>query len=295
MLVAITGATGLIGTTLVRAFERDGHSVRRFTRTPRRPGDFAFDPARGTLDRAALEGADAVVHLAGEPIAQRWTPEVRRRIRESRVNGTRLLADAIAGLPAKPRVLVSGSAVGIYGDRGDEILTEVSGPGDDFLAEVCVGWEAAAEPARAAGVRVVHPRMGVVLDRTGGALARMVPPFKLGFGGPTGSGKQWVSWVGAPDAVGAIRHAIDTASIAGPMNVVSPSPVTNREFTATLGRVLHRPTLFPTPPLALRVLYNEMADATLLASQRAMPEVLQRSGFVFACKDVEAGLREALR
>ena len=295
MLVAITGATGLIGTTLVESFLRDGHTVHRLTRSPRHPGDFAFDPARWALDADALTNADAVIHLAGEPIAQRWTSAVRRRIRDSRVQGTALLAETIAGLAARPRVLVSGSAVGYYGDRGDEILTETSSPGDDFLADVCVAWEAAAEPARAAGVRVVYSRTGVVLDPGGGALHRMLPPFRLGIGGPTGSGRQWMSWIAVEDVVRALRHAIETPSVEGPMNVVGPAPVTNREFTKTLGRVLHRPALIRTPPLALRVMFNDMADATLLASQRAMPEVLRRSGFTFRCNDVESSLRAAVR
>lgn len=294
MRIAITGATGFIGTRLVAALEGNGHVVRRLTRRPRRPSDVTFDPARRVLDPQALEGIDAVVHLAGEPLAQRWTAEARRRIRESRVQGTRLVAETIASLATKPRVLVSGSAVGVYGDRGDELLTEASPLGSDFLADVVREWEAAAEPARAAGVRVVHPRMGMVLDRGGGALARMLLPFRLGVGGPTGSGRQWTSWISLHDAVAALRRLVDDDRLRGPVNVVGPAPVTNREFTRTLGRVLGRPTLIPTPPLALRLVYREMADATLLASQRAIPDVLQRNGFTFRHRDVEAAIRAGM-
>lgn len=293
-VVAITGATGFIGGALASALERDGHTVRRLTRSPRSPGEHAFDPARGVLDPRALDGADAVVHLAGEPLAQRWNDEVRRRIRDSRVDGTRLVVEALATLTRKPAVLVSGSAVGYYGDRGDDILTEESGPGRDFLAEVCVAWEKAAAPAADAGVRLVLARTGIVLDRRGGALEQLLLPFRLGVGGPTGSGRQWMSWISLDDTVAALRHALDTPTVSGPVNVVGPAPATNAEFMRALGRALHRPALLRTPPFALRLLYEEMADATLLASQRAMPEALRRAGFRHRHATLEAALRAAL-
>jgi len=294
MRIAITGATGFIGSSLVASLEADGHTVQRLTRHPQRPNDVAFDPARQLLDPHALEGVDAVVHLAGEVVAQRWTGAAKRRIRESRVDGTRLVAGTIAALAEKPKVLVSGSAIGYYGDRGDELLTEASAPGDDFLAEVCRAWEGAADAARAAGVRVVHPRTGVVLDRHGGALARMLPPFRLGLGGPTGSGRQWVSWISLADAVAGLRFAIDEVAIEGAMNLASAEPVTNRELTSALGRALNRPAVIPTPPIALRLVYREMADATLMASQRAFPVVLQRNGFSFRHPTIDVAMRAAL-
>lgn len=293
-VIAVTGATGFIGAALAAALERDGMTVRRLTRTPRAPGDFAFDPARQVLDPRALDGVTAVVHLAGEPLAQRWTDDVRQRIRASRVDGTRLLAEAVAKLGQGPRVLVSGSAVGYYGDRGDEVLTEESGPGADFLAEVCTAWEAAAAPAADAGVRLVYARTGVVLDRRGGALQQLLLPFRLGLGGPTGHGRQWMSWISLADTVAALRHALVTEIVSGPVNVVGPAPVTNAEFMRHLGRAMHRPALLRTPPFALRLLYNEMADATLLASQRAMPEVLRRTAFRHAHPTLDAALRTAL-
>lgn len=294
MLVAITGATGFIGSRLVASLEGDGHVVRRLTRRPRRHTDITFDPARHALDPRALDGVDAVVHLAGEEIAQRWDDAARARIRESRVQGTRLLAESIAAVVTKPRVLVSGSAIGIYGDRDDEVLTEESAAGEGFLAEVCRAWEAAAEPARAAGVRVVHPRTGLVLHRDGGALARMLLPFRLGVGGPTGSGRQWVSWISLADTVAALRFAIDEERLVGPVNLAGPAPVTNREFTRTLGRALRRPAFIPTPPFALRLVYGEMADATLMASQRALPAVLTRNGFAFRHATIAAAIEAAL-
>lgn len=294
MIVAITGATGFIGSALADTLAREGHTIRRLTRAPRGPDDFAFDPARRLLDPQALEGTDAVVHFAGEPIAQRWTGRAVRRIRESRVEGTRLVAETIAALQRKPRVLVSGSAIGIYGDRGDEVLTEASAPGGDFLGELAQAWERAAEPARGAGVRVAHPRTGIVLDRRGGAIARMLLPFRLGLGGRIGHGRQWWSWISLRDAVAALRFAVENDRLEGPFNLVGPAPATNREFTAALARVLRRPAVFPVPPLALRLVYRGMADATLLASQRAMPERLHGAGFAFRDRTLEAALRTAL-
>lgn len=294
MRVAITGATGLIGSALRASLAAKGHEVRRLTRRPRGAGDFAFDPAHKVIDTTGFEGVDAVVHLAGEPVAQRWTDAVRRRIRGSRVEGTRLVAEAVAAMVRPPRVLVSGSAIGFYGERGDETLLETSAPGDDFLSDVCVAWEAAAAPARDAGIRVVHPRTGVVLSPDGGALQRLLLPFRLGLGGRVGSGDQWMSWISLVDTVGALRHMIDDAGLAGPVNVTGPAPVTNAEFTRVLAAVLHRPAFIPVPAFALRIAFNEMADATLMVSQRALPERLEKSGFPFRHRSLEAALRAVL-
>jgi uncharacterized protein (TIGR01777 family) len=294
--VAVTGSTGLVGTALVRALAADGHRVVRLVRT--RPaaagGDVYWNPAKGEIDAAGLEGVDAVVHLAGESIAQLWTAERKRRIRESRVRGTRLLAEALAGLRGPPRVLVSGSATGFYGSRGDERLEEGAGPGTGFLADVAREWEAAAQPARARGIRVVHPRLGIVLSREGGALPKMLPPFRLGLGGKVGSGKQWLPWISEADVVGVLRFLMDTETLGGPVNTVAPGEVTNAEFTRTLGRVLGRPTFFPVPAAALRLATGEMGEQTLLASQRAVPAVLLRAGYRFRHPELEGALRAVL-
>lgn len=302
MKVIITGATGLIGSALVRSLLADGHEVTRLVRGGRKgapsPGvsDAEWDPAAGTADAAALEGCDGVVHLAGEPVAEgRWTDEKKRRIRESRVRGTRLVAETLAGLARKPRVLVSASATGYYGDRGAELLTEESAPGRDFLSEVCREWEAAARQAAEAGIRVVHPRIGVVLDADGGALPRMLTPFKMGVGGRLGSGRQYMSWITLPDVVSVIRRALEDEALRGPVNAVSPQPVTNEEFTKTLGRVLGRPTLFAVPEFAARLAFGEVADALLLSSQRVEPARLKEAGFSYADPELEGALRRVLK
>jgi uncharacterized protein (TIGR01777 family) len=294
--VAITGATGFIGSALVGALADAGYTVRRLVRSEgrRRAGDILWDPAGGRLDPRTLDGVDAVVHLAGEPIAQRWSAAAKRRIRDSRVRGTTLLATTIASLERPPRVLVSGSAMGIYGDRGDEQLDEASPPGRDFLAEVATEWEAATEPAARAGVRVVKTRTGLVLNPRGGALARLLLPFRLGVGGRIGSGRQWVSWIGLHDTVGAIMHALSNDTLSGPVNLGAPNPVTNAELAATLGRVLRRPAILPVPATALRLVFGEMGEATLLASQRMRPRRLLESGFVFDYPTLEAALRYEL-
>jgi uncharacterized protein len=235
-----------------------------------------------------------VVHLAGEPVAQRWTPDRKAAIRDSRVQGTSLLARTIAAVGGPRPVFLSGSAVGFYGDRGDELLDESSGPGTDFLATVCQEWEAATRPAADAGARVVLLRTGIVLHPDGGALERLLVPFRLGVGGPIGSGRQWMSWITLEDELRAIAHAMWTESVRGPVNLVAPTPVTNAEFAATLGRVLTRPALLPVPRFALELLYGEMADATILAGQRAMPRVLLGSGFGYAHPTLEQGLRALL-
>jgi uncharacterized protein (TIGR01777 family) len=295
--IAVSGASGFIGGALVLRLQQEGHRITRLVRRSAGPGEISWDPIRGRLDPTDLAGVDAVVHLAGENVGARWTARRKARIRDSRVLGTRLLSQALAELSRAPGVLVSASAVGIYGDRGDEILTESSPLGDrsrDFLVEVGEDWEAAADPARAAGMRVVHPRFGLVLGKEGGALKKMFPPFRLGLGGRLGSGSQWMSWIAIDDAVGAIRHALFTDTLHGPVNVTSPNPVTNLEFTRTFGRILGRPTPFPVPAAVLRVVLGEMADRTLLASARVMPTRLRSSGFRFEHADLPNALRHVL-
>ena len=295
MDVLISGATGLIGSALVADLEAGGHRTTRLTRSPRGPGDVLWDPMSGEIDASRLGGHDAVVHLAGESIAEgRWNQEKKRRIMESRERGTRLLAQTLAGLPVPPGVMVSISAVGYYGDRGDEVLTEESTPGSDFLAEVCKVWEAAADPAREAGIRVVHPRLGIVLSPEGGALGTTLPIFKLGGGGRIGNGRQWWSWVALDDVVGAILHALENGSVEGPVNVGSPNPLTNAQYTSVLGRVLNRPTIVPLPAPAARLALGEVADALLLASQRMEPAKLAATGYAFRYPELEGALRHLL-
>ena len=295
--VAITGATGLIGSALVSRLRGSGMRVRRLVRRARPDvlDDIVWDPMRGMLVPQDLEGADAVIHLAGEPIAHRWTDARKRAIRESRVRGTELIARTIAALDRKPRVLLSGSAVGCYGDRGDEVLDEESAPGTDFLADVAREWEAATVAAVDAGVRVVLLRTGIVLNPNGGALGRLLPPFRLGVGGPIGSGRQWMSWISLDDHLRAMEYAIASAELHGPANLVAPHPVTNAEFATTLGRVLARPAIVPVPSFALELVYGEMARATILAGQRALPKALLRAGFEFAHPTLEQALRFELQ
>jgi uncharacterized protein len=295
LTVAITGATGLIGRPLVASLVADGHVVRRITRSPREPGDFAWDPNAGRLDPRALDGADAVVHLAGENIADRWTSARKVEIRRSRELGTRLVAESIARTDPRPRVLVSSSAIGYYGDRGDELLDESSAPGDGFLADVCRVWEAATMPAADAGVRVVCARTGLVLTPRGGLLERLLLPFRLGLGGRLGDGRAWMSCIALDELVGAIRHAIATDALRGPANVVGPVPVTNAEFTEALARVLHRPAPTFVPKFALRLLLGaQQADEMALASQRVVPTALLASGYRFRYATVEDALRAVL-
>lgn len=296
MKILITGASGLVGHRLVPSLESKGHEVLRLVRNaPADPREVRWDPAKGTIDASALEGVDAAVHLAGENLAEgRWTEEKKRRIRESRVKGTRLISETLAGLARKPEVLVSASAVGFYGNRGREVLTEQSATGDDFLADVCREWEEATAAAERAGVRVVHLRFGVILSGEGGALKKMLFPFRMGVGGRLGSGEQYMSWITLDDAVGAIEHALENKTLRGPVNAVAPQPVTNREFTKAMGSTLSRPTIFPVPAFALRLLFGEMADATLLSSQRVEPARLKESGFVFKHPDIKSALKHVL-
>lgn len=294
MKILISGSRGLVGSSLAPFLTTGGHTVTRLVRGTAGPGEIAWDPAKGVADPARLEGFDAVVHLAGESIASRWSEAKKARIRESRVAGTRSLAEALVRCANPPKTLVCASAIGYYGDRGSETLTETSAPGKDFLAEVCREWEAAAEPARKKGIRVVSLRFGVILSPAGGALARMLTPFKMGAGGKLGSGAQYMSWLTIDDAVGMIHHAIATPSLAGPVNAVAPNPVTNSEFTKTLGRVLGRPTIFPMPAFAARLLFGEMADALLLSSARVEPAALAKSGYRFRHAELEGALRHVL-
>lgn len=293
MKVLITGATGFVGSPLVDLFTKSGDAVVRISRRAV-PGkdSIQWDPAAGKLEATPLEGSDAVIHLAGENIAAgRWTAAQKARIRDSRVLGTRLLAESLARLSRRPRVLVSASAIGYYGNRGDERLNENSGPGTGFLPEVCREWEAAAKPAADGGIRVVHLRVGLVLAPAGGALAKMLPPFQMGVGGIIGDGQQYMSWIALDDLLGVIRHAVVTGSMAGPVNAVAPQAVTNREFTKTLGQVLGRPTILPLPAFAARLAFGEMADGLLLSSSRVEPRNLLASGYVFRYPELEGALR----
>lgn len=293
MDVAITGSHGLIGSALADSLRLDGHRVVRVVRGEASgPGEVSWDPEAGTIDAAALEGVDAVVHLAGAGIGDhRWTDEHKRRVKESRTKGTATLARALAAMDRKPAALLSGSAIGYYGSRGDEVLTEVSAPGNDFLAEVCVAWEAETAPAADAGIRVVHLRTGLVLDGKGGMMSKMLPLFKLGLGGRMGSGKQWWSWISIDDEVGAIRFLLER-DVAGAVNLTTPEPVTNTQFTKALGRVLHRPTPLPVPMFGPALLLGrEGAETMIDASQRVQPEKLLAEGYRFRYVHLEDALR----
>jgi hypothetical protein len=294
--VIVTGSHGLIGGELVARLTHAGHQVTRLVRGQAGPAEARWDPAAGTIETEKLEAHDAVVHLAGVGIGDhRWTDDHKRAVLDSRVQGTSLLARTLAGLSAPPKVLVSGSAVGFYGDRGDEELTETSPAGTGFLAEVVEAWEAVAAPAADAGIRVVRSRTGVVLTSKGGALKRQLLPFKLGLGGRLGTGRQWLSWVSLKDEVAALMHVIASDQLAGPVNLTSPEPVTNGEFTTTLARVLHRPALLPVPTPALHALFGrEMVKEMMLSGQRVLPAALQSSGFEFSHPGLEDALRHSL-
>jgi len=296
MRVLLTGSSGLVGRAVHSFLTTDGHKVVCLTRPrgPARDRQIQWDPGAGTIDTDELEDFDAVVHLAGETIVGRWTSEKKMRILESRVKGTRLLCESLAHLRDRPLVLVSASAIGFYGDRGDAVMTEESSAGSLFLSEVAKAWEAATEPARRNGIRVVNLRIGFVLSKAGGGLAAMLWPFKLGIGGRVGSGRQYLSWIAIDDVVGAISHAILSDTLRGPVNAVAPHPVTNREFTKTLGRILWRPTIFPLPVFAAHMVMGEMADNLLLASTRVEPARLLASGYEFRFPQLKGALRHIL-
>jgi hypothetical protein len=278
MNVAITGASGFVGRALTKHLRASGHSVMPISLRMQPPPE-------------AFEGCEAVVNLAGEPVAQRWTAAARERISQSRIQGTRSLVDALRRHP--PAVLVSASAVGYYGSQGDDVLTEDSPPASDFLGQVAVAWEQEAHAAEQFGVRVVTPRIGVVLGDSGGALAKMLPPFRLGVGGRLGTGKQWMSWIALDDLISLIEFAIVDAALSGPVNAVAPAPVTNAVFTRELGKVLHRPAIVPVPALALKILFGEMSQA-LLSSQRVIPQAALRAGFRFRFPELGEALRQAI-
>ncbi|MBI3332788.1 MAG: TIGR01777 family protein [Candidatus Omnitrophica bacterium] len=299
MQILVSGSSGLIGSALIPFLTGQGHRVIRLARSAPRPGEPAvqWDPQAGTIDAAALDrlGPEAVVHLAGEPIAKgRWTEKKKERIQASRIEGTRFLSEALAGLARPPKTFAHASAIGYYGSREDEVLWEESRPGTGFLAEVGREWEQAAGLAAQKGIRVVALRFGIVLSPFGGALAMMLPPFRIGLGGTLGGGGQFMSWVSIDDVVGAIHHALATEKLRGPVNVVAPNPVTNREFTRTLGKVLRRPAIFPVPAFMVRLMFGELADEALLASARVEPSRLLAAGFSFQYPELEGALRYLL-
>ncbi|WP_030291673.1 TIGR01777 family oxidoreductase [Streptomyces katrae] len=295
MRIAITGSTGLIGQALVRSLRADGHDVVRFVRrTPAAPDESAWDPRRGYVDPAGLAGCGAVVHLAGAGVGEhRWTAAYKKEIRDSRVAGTTALARAIAALDAPPAVFVCGSAIGYYGDTGDRAVDEHAPAGQGFLPEVCIEWEAAAAPAQEAGVRTVFARTGLVVAAEGGAWGKLFPIFRAGIGGRLGNGRQYWSFISLHDEIAALRHAVDTPELSGPVNLTAPEPLTNREVTAAMGRVLHRPTLFPVPAPALRVVLGEFAG-DVLGSQRVRPARLLETGFTFRHPGIDEAIRAAL-
>lgn len=298
MRITISGGTGFIGRRLIQVLGEAGHSLHVLGRhaEPKLPDGVqasTWDPVKGPPPRESIDGADVIVHLAGEPVAQRWTTEVKRRIRESRVAGTRHLVEALATLPRKPSALVCASAIGYYGDRGDEVLDESSAPGNGFLPEVCIGWETEARAAEALGIRVVWIRIGLVLDAGGGALRQMLPAFRLGAGGRLGAGRQWMSWIHLADLAELFRMAVERP-VTGPINGTAPEPVRNVEFTRELAHVLRRPAVFPVPRLALQAIFGEMAGV-LLESQRVLPRVAEEVGFPFRFAQLGPALADLLR
>jgi uncharacterized protein (TIGR01777 family) len=297
--ILVGGASGLVGSALVPALRAHGHEVHRLVRPqsagPRSQGDVEWDPSAGRVDAIRLEGFDGVVNLAGENIADhRWSPQVKERLMKSRVDSTGLLASTLARMPRPPEVLVQASAIGLYGDRGEELLTETSGPGKGFLPELCVAWEGAARPAVERGVRVAFLRFGVVLSPRGGALAKMLPPFQMGVGGIVGDGRQWMSWLAVDDAAGMIEHVLLRPEVRGPVNAVAPTAIPNREFTYTLARVLGRPAIVPVPAFALRLMFGDLADEALLASLRVAPKVMRDDGYEVLQPALEPALRHLL-
>jgi uncharacterized protein (TIGR01777 family) len=294
MRITITGATGLIGGGLRRHLTACGHELRCLSRqAPPQPGWFTWDAISGAPPRESLEGSDAVIHLAGEPVAQRWSPEAKQRIRSSREQGTQALVETLSTLSRKPEVLVSASAIGYYGDRADELLSEKAPPGSGFLAEVCVEWERAARLAGELGIRVVCVRIGVVLHPRGGALATMLPPVRLGLGGPIAGGRAWMSWIHHEDLMRLFSWAVEDPAVRGPVNAVSPGAVRNAEFMRVLGATLHRPAVIPVPAFAMRLMYGEMASV-ILGSQHVIPEAATQSGFQFSWPELAPALRNLL-
>ncbi|MCY3665053.1 MAG: TIGR01777 family oxidoreductase [Gemmatimonadetes bacterium] len=295
MKVLVAGSSGLIGTALCSRLEREGHEVVRLVRREPVQGELRWDPEAGELEQEALEGIEAAVHLGGRNIAaRRWTAAVKEQLRQSRVQTTQLLAARLAGLAAPPRVLVCASAIGIYGHRRDEELDEESDTGEGFLAELGRAWEGASAVAAEAGIRVVQARLGIVFSHQGGALAKMLLPFRLGVGGKIGDGRQYVGWISLEDAVAALVYAVENDALRGPVNLTAPQQVTNAELTRTLGRVLRRPTLLPLPAFAAKLVLGELAEEGLLASQRVRPTRLLEAGFEFAYPELEGALRHAL-
>ena len=296
MKILVSGSHGLVGKALITSLIADRHEIVRLVRTkPAAAGEIEWDLNKGTIDVAALEGLDAVVHLAGESIASgRWTDEKKRAIQDSRVLGTVLLSDALARLSRPPSVFLSASAIGYYGDRGDELLTEKSAAGTDFLANVCRAWESATGRAADKGIRTVHMRFGIILDAKEGALAKMLTPFRMGIGGRIGEGKQWMSWIAIEDVVNGLKFLIEDKSASGPVKFVAPNPATNAEFTKALGRVLSKPTFIPVPEFGVRLAFGEMADALLLSSQRVKPGVLMERGFQFRWPTLDSALTHIL-
>jgi uncharacterized protein (TIGR01777 family) len=296
MRILISGATGLIGTALSDNLAAAGHTVTKLVRREAAQGEVSWDPKAGKLDPSAFEGCDAVINLSGANIGdKRWTDDNKRELLSSRIETTQLLAETMAALEHQPSVFISGSAVGWYGDRGDERLDELSSPGTDFLSDLCQKWEAATASAQDAGIRTVHVRTGIVLSARGGALKKQVPLFKLGLGGRFGNGHQWQSWISIEDEVGAIRHLL-SSDIHGAVNLTAPNPVTNIEFTATLAKVLHRPAMLPVPLFGPKLLFGrELVEALLLSSQRVLPTALQRSGYEFQHETLDAALRDELK
>jgi len=295
LTVLVSGSSGLVGSALVPALRASGHDVKRLVRgTVVAPDQISWNPAEPLVPEC-VSGFDAVIHLAGESIATRWSQEKKRRITDSRVPPTRHLATALTKAQQRPRVFVCASAIGYYGNRGDEILHEESPSGEGFTAELCRQWEAAAQSAASVGIRHIQIRTGIVLSAAGGALRKMLPPFRMGVGGNVGNGRQWMSWVDLRDVVGAIQHLLTADSVSGPVNMVSPHPVRNAEFTKALASVLHRPAIFPMPAFAARLAFGQMADELLLASQRVQPTKLLASGYVFQWPDLRPSLRAILQ
>lgn len=297
MKILMSGANGLIGNALSKSLTRDGHEIVKLVRRERSVGapEVEWHPNQELIDASQLEDFDVVVHLAGESIASgRWSDEKKKKIVESRVKGTTLLSRAISGLKKPPHLFISASAIGFYGNRGDELLTEESAPGNDFLANVCIKWEDSAKFAESAGIRTIKVRFGIILDTEGGALEKMLTPFRMGVGGKVGDGQQWMSWIALEDVVSGLRFLMEESSLTGPVNFVAPKPVRNAEFTKTLGSVLSRPTIFPLPAFAARLALGEMADGLLLSSAKVAPEKLQRAGFTFKYPDLRTALQSIL-